>query len=112
MEIGKIDVGAWLTLCPVDERIGEIKLRIRPLPPDFALSKDSDTRAQLGAIGSLIVAWNLEADGVAIPCTDETKGRYLWHLVQVQVHKGDEETESLAGPVARFAADINNFLGN
>ena len=112
MEIGKLDVGAWLTLRPMDERIGEVRLKIKPVSPDFTFPADGDAQAQITALGSLIVDWNLESDGVAITCTDEAKGRYLWHLVRVEVHGEGEATESLAGPVARFAIDINNFLGN
>jgi len=112
MEIGKIDCGAWLTLHPEDERIGEIKLRVRPVPPDFDIPKDADVKAQLKAIGSLIIDWNFESDGVAVPCSDETKDQYLWYLVRIMVKGEGEAGEPLAGPVVKFAVDIDNFLGN
>jgi len=112
MEIGKVDVGAWLTLRPVDERIGELRLKIRPVPEDFDFSGDGDTKKQLQTIGSLIVDWNLEKDGVAIPCNDETRRLYMFHLIQVMVRGEGDEQESIVGPISRFAADITNFLGN
>ena len=112
MEIGKIDCGAELILYPVDERIGEIKLKVRPVPPDFEIPADADVKAQLKAIGSLIVGWNFEKDGVVVPCNDETKEQYLWYLVRIVVKGEGETVEPLAGPVVKFATDIENFLGN
>jgi hypothetical protein len=114
MEVGKIDCGAWLTLCPVEEKIGEVKLKILPIPSDFQLPKDADTKASIDAFAKFIVDWNLETDGVAIDCTDENKAKYLEYLVRMKVVAGEEgaEPEFAAVPIMRFAADIDNFLGN
>ncbi len=112
MEISKIDGGAWLTLRPVDERVGEIKLLLRPVPPDFQFPEKATAEEHIALIGGFIIDWNLEDSGVAVPCNDDMKRRYLWHLIRLEVHTDDGKTETLAGPIASFVVDINNFLGN
>jgi hypothetical protein len=119
MEIGKINAGAWLTIEPVDARIGEIKLRLLPIPSDFKFpeGKDVTVMQQLDAIGSLIVGWNLEDEGVAVPCDEENKHHYLPYLIRLQTgktldEKGVEKPKFAAEDIIKFAADIDNFLGN
>jgi hypothetical protein len=115
MEIGKINAGAWLTLQPVDSRVGEVKLRIMPIPSDFKFPEGQDVMTQLEAIGSFIVAWNLESEGVAIPCDEENKRRYLWHLIRLELQTEQPDRKEplyMAEVIIKFAADIDNFLGN
>jgi hypothetical protein len=113
MEIGKLDCGAWLVLQPVNEKIGEIRLKILPKPVDFLWPEQADIKTAAGFIARLIAGWNLETDGVAVPCNDETKAKYLPNLIIVEVQAADgKEPELLMVPIGRFAADINNFLGN
>jgi hypothetical protein len=113
MEVSKIDCGAWLELCPVDEKIGPIRLRMVPVPTDFTFPKDTDNKAWIDVMGMFIVGWNLENGGVAVECTDENKTKYLGYLVRLLVKaEEDKEPEIAAAPIMRFAASIDNFLKN
>ncbi len=112
MEVSKIDCGAELELCPVDERIGPIRLRMIPVPSDFVFPEATDNRTWIDVMAKFIVGWNLESGGVAVACTDENKAKYLAYLVRLMVKDGDKEPEVAAGPIMRFAANIDNFLKN
>jgi len=113
MEIRKIDCGAELELCPVDEKIGPIKLTVKPIPSDFVLPAETDNQTWINLIGSFIVGWNLTSGGVAVPCNDETKAKYMGYIIRLLV-KGEEgqEAEVAAGPIMRFAGNVDNFLKN
>jgi hypothetical protein len=113
MNVGKIDCGAWLTLQALDEQIGEIRLRVKPLPSDFKMPETTDVRVICGVLGQFIVDWDIESDGVAVPCNDETKAKYLEYLIRLQVKsEKDGEPEFAIAQVMEFAVDINNFLKN
>ena len=113
MEIGKIDGGAWLALCPVDEKIGEVRLKILPTPTDFQFPENADIKIAVDITSRFVVDWNLETDGVAVPCNDDTKAKYLAYLIRTEVKPVEgTEPELIVLRIMRFAADINNFLGN
>jgi len=113
MEIGKIDCGAWLTLQAVDKRVGEVRLKILPIATDFLFPENTDTKTAVDAIAKFVVDWNLEADGVAVPCNDDTKAKYLAYLIRLEATVVEGQApEFVVLHIARFAADINNFLGN
>jgi len=113
MEIGKICGGAWLVVQPVNEKIGELRLKVLPRPVDFLWPENIDVNKAAEILGPIIIDWNCEMDGVAIPCNDETKKQYLAQLILIDVLAPDgKEPELLMIPIGRFAADINNFLGN
>lgn len=117
MDISKIDHGAWLTLCPVDEKVGEVRLKMLPMPTDFEFPKETDNQAAIGILSQFVVDWNLDEDGVAILCNDETKAKYLALLLRLKVKNEEGKTEEdksefAVTPIARFAAEIGNFLKN
>jgi hypothetical protein len=117
VDVGKIDHGAWLTLCPVDERVGEICLKMLPMPTDFEFPQESDNQTAINFISRFVIDWKLEADGVAVPCNDETKAKYLALLLRLKVKNEEGKTEEdksefAVTPIVKFAADIENFLKN
>jgi hypothetical protein len=111
MEISKIDCGAWLTLQAVDEKVGEVRLKLMPMASDFTFPEMTDNKAAIGVIARFVIDWNLESDGVAVPCTDENKAKYLEYLIRLEV-KGETEKEFAVLPIMRFVADVSNFLKN
>ena len=114
MEVGKIDCGAWLTLCPVEEKIGEVKLKFKPMPPNFSPPDSKDVQSWAKIISEFLIDWNLEIDGVAVPCIDENKAQYLGYLFRLEIKAQEEgkEPERAAAQIIPFAANIDNFLGN
>ena len=62
---------------------------------------------------SLVVGWDFEADGVAVPCTDETKVLYLRRLLLRQVVR---DNGALGGILAReiiaFSTNPESALKN
>jgi hypothetical protein len=113
MEVSKIDCGAWLELCPVDEKVGPVRLRMIPVPTDFTFPTETDNKAWIDVMGQFIVGWDLTSDGVAVECTDENKAKYLKYLVRLLVKTEEgKEPEVAAAPIMRFAASIDNFLKN
>jgi len=114
MDISKICSGAWLTLQPVDEKVGELRLQLAPLPTDFTFSGQAELKTIVEALSPLVQAWNLEDGGQPVECSPVTKEKYLPFLLRLRVKGDDNGTpESLATEaIFRFAADINNFLKN
>src|SRR5512136_1211901 len=112
MEVKKIDCGAELVLHPVDERIGEVRLLLLPTESTLtreALPPEADNSAWINFMAKYLIGWNLEADGVAIPCNDETKAKYFGYLTRLVVKAEDGQQEIAAVPIMRFTTDINNF---
>jgi len=112
MEVKKIDCGAWLELCPVDEKIGPVKFLVKPIPSDFTIPTETDNQTWIKTIGSFIIDWNLTSDGVAVPCSDENKAKYLGYLIRLLVKTDKEEPEVAVGPIMVFASNVDNFLKN
>jgi len=112
MEISKIDCGAELVLQPVDEKVGEVRLRMKPVPTDFVFPPTEDNKAWIAVMAQFVIGWNLTDGGVAVACNDENKAKYLGYLLRLPVKTADGGEEIAAGPIMRFAADINNFLKN
>jgi hypothetical protein len=111
MEISKIDCGAWLTLQAVDERVGEVRLKLMAVPSEFEFPELMDNKTVIEFLAKFIIDWNLESEGVAVPCTDENKAKYVGYLLRLEV-KGDPEKEIAVLPIMRFVADVSNFLKN
>jgi len=114
MEVSKIDCGAWLELCPVDEKVGPVlRLRMMPIPSDYTFPVDVDNKAWIDVMAQFITGWDLTDNGVAVECTDENKAKYLKYIVRLLVKAEDgKEPEVAAAPIMRFAASIDNFLKN
>ena len=111
MDISKLDCGAWLTLQAVDEKVGEVRLKLTPMPSDFQFPEMTDNKAAIDVIAKFVIDWNLDSEGVAVPCTDENKAKYLEYLIRLEV-KGEPEKEFAVTPIMRFVADVSNFLKN
>jgi len=112
MEVKHIDFGAWLELCPADEKIGSVKLLVKPIPSDFVVPTETDNKVWIDTIGQFIIDWNLTSDGVAVPCNDENKAKYLGYIIRLLVKTDKEEPEVAVGPIMMFASNVDNFLKN
>jgi hypothetical protein len=114
MDISKICSGAWMTLQPVDEKVGELRLRLAPLPTDFTFDGGAELPKIVETLSSYVHEWNLEDGGQPVECSAEKKTQYLPYLLRLRV-KGDDNgaPETLATEaIFRFCADLNNFLKN
>jgi hypothetical protein len=106
MNIKNLVEGEWLELQPEDERIGALRLRVRPLSMDLAATELTGVPQMLALLEGLVMDWNLEADGVKIDCTPETRAAYLPSLYLLKVKDGGfVGNEALA-----FCQQIGNFL--
>ena len=114
MDIGKIDCGAELVLQPLDEKVGEVRLKIKPFPPNFDLPKEANVETLTALIAEFIIGWNVEDGGVAIPCTDGNKAKYLGYIGRLRVkdHEIPDGVAFAATEIAWFGADIANYLKN
>lgn len=106
MNIKKLVEGEWLELQPEDERVGVLRLRVRPLSMDLAATELTGVPQMIALLEGLVMDWNLEQDLQIIPCTPETRAAYLPSLYLLKVKDGGfVGNETLA-----FCQQIGNFL--
>lgn len=75
--------------------------------------KAKRVRSFTGQILELVVGWNFEADGVAVPCTDETKILHLRRLLFRRVMRDDGTFgEILASKIIAFSTSPESALKN
>jgi hypothetical protein len=123
MDVSKFGVtGEWLELeVESKQDIGLLKFRVKPLSSteQITIAEDSegDPKKFLKKVEDLVVDWNLEKDGVPLPCTPENKTFYLPYLIGMKIKEeeeaGKEKEEKIVGmTIIEFAQDFGNFTKN
>ncbi len=108
MNIKKLVEGEWMEFEPEDERIGELRLRVRPLGLDIAGIELTGAAQMVKVLSDLVMDWNLDADGERIECTPETRATYLPSLYLIKTKAGGY----VGNEVLAFCQSIGNFLKN
>jgi hypothetical protein len=116
MDVRKIDEGATLTLHPVDEKVGDVVLRLMPIKAFGAETPktDADNSEWVKFLSRFVIGWYLKRADDEIPCDDVNKEKYLGYVLQLPVKKADKEqtTELAFSAIMRFVTDTANFLKN
>lgn len=126
MDVKNLDLGgSWVTLKAVNEKVGELKFRVKPIDTTLEIeiekliSADKD-KELANKIGDIILDWDLLEDGKKLNCNQENKAKYLPYLVRLPVEPYDPENKILSEPnkgylgtqLLAYASDIGNFVKN
>ncbi len=107
MEIKKFFRGTEVCFSPVDERIGEIRLVIKPIP--LSELENITVDKMISLLSQIIIDWNLTEDGKPIECSEENKNRIIPYLVVLRV-KTEDKPKTLGEKIFEFAGKIENFF--
>ncbi len=108
MNIKKLVEGEWMEFEPEDERIGQLRLRVRPMGLDIAAWDLTGPAQMVKVLSELVIDWNLDADGEKIECTPETRATYLPSIYLIKTKNGG----FVGNEVLAFCQNIGNFLKN
>ena len=58
--------------------------------------------------------WDVSLDGVALPCSEENKRKYLWLLLglPVKAKEGEKAGQVFAHELLAYVSDLENFVKN
>jgi len=113
--VAHLDQGEWLEISrDIDGTDQGIRLKIRWMPlleaTEFQ-NEDASLIESLEKLAALILEWNLEKDGEPIPCTEESKKRYIEYLITLPIEE-DGKSITLGRKIIRFACNSANFTKN
>jgi hypothetical protein len=96
-----------------------VKLKVSPI--DLGQVKDVVDAGRGGKFSLVekellieaVKEWDISLDGVALPCSEENKRKYLWLLLGLPVKAKEGETgQVFAHELLAYASDLENFVKN
>jgi len=119
MDFSNYDSGEWLEIPrDVNGKPDPIKLKLVWMSLRETMTFRETDRSEKGLAESLdhisrhIVDWNLESNGQKIPCTKESKDRYVEALIAIKVKNAAGEDSTVGREMVAFAANPENYTKN